>query len=82
MSPAAAVLPELDGTRFVLAGLRSDAARAELHVMVWGWPHHPVLAGDAALEPWSWSARDDRGRWHVVTEGSGQLTATTAGTCS
>jgi hypothetical protein len=23
---------------------------------------------DAALEQWCWSARDDQGRWHVVTE--------------
>ncbi len=69
-APAAAVLPELDGTRFVLAGLRSEAARAELHVMVWGWTHTPVWLADAAAEPWSWSARDDQGRWHIVTENS------------
>ncbi len=46
-APAAAVLPELDGTRFVLAGLRSEAARAELHVMVWGWPDTPLWLADA-----------------------------------
>jgi hypothetical protein len=68
VAPAAVVLPELDGTRFVLAGLRSDAARAELHVMVWGWPPTPFWLADAAVEPWSWSARDDQGRWHLVTE--------------
>ena len=68
VTPAAAVLPELDGTRFVLAGLRSDAPRAELHVMVWGGPPTPFWRADAAVEPWCWSARDDRGRWHVVTE--------------
>jgi hypothetical protein len=68
VSPVAAVLPELDGTRFVVAGLRSDAARAELHVMVWGWPPTPFWVANAAPEPWCWSARDDRGRWHVVTE--------------
>jgi hypothetical protein len=70
VAPAAAVLPELDGTRFVLAGLRSDAARAELDVMVWSWPHTPFWLADAAVEPWCWSARDDRGRWHIVTEDS------------
>jgi hypothetical protein len=71
VATAAAVLPELDGARFVLAGLRSEAARAELHVMVWGWPHAshtPFWLADAAVEPWCWSARDDRGRWHVVAE--------------
>jgi hypothetical protein len=70
VAPAAVVLPELDGTRFVLAGLRSDAARAELHVMVWSRPHTPFWLADAAVEPWCWSARDDRGRWHIVTEDS------------
>jgi hypothetical protein len=68
VAPAAVVLPELDGTRFVLAALRSDAARAELHVMAWGWPPTPFWLVDAAVEPWCWSARDDRGRWHLVTE--------------
>jgi hypothetical protein len=67
-APAAAVLPELDGTRFVLAGLRSEAARAELHVMAWGWRNIPLWLADTALEQWCWSARDDQGRWHVVTE--------------
>jgi hypothetical protein len=70
VTPAAAVLPELDGTRFVLAGLRSDATRAELHVMVWGWPHTPPSLEDTAAEPWRWSARDDQGRWHIVTQQS------------
>jgi len=69
-APAAAVLPELDGTRFVLAGLRSEAARAELHMMVWGWTHAQVWLADAAAAPWGWSARDDQGRWHIVTENS------------
>jgi hypothetical protein len=67
-APAAAVLPELDGTRFVLAGLHSEAARAELRVMAWGWRNIPLWLADAELEPWCWSARDDQGRWHIVTE--------------
>jgi len=70
VTPAAAVLPELDGTRFVLAGLRSDATRAELHVMVWGWPHTQPSVADATVEPWCWSARDDQGRWHIATQKS------------
>jgi len=71
---AAAVLPELDGARFVLAGLRSDETGADLNVLAWGWAwdggssHLPEYATDG---PWSWSARDDRGRWHIATEGSG-----------
>jgi hypothetical protein len=69
---ATAVLPELGGARFVLAGLRSDAAGADLNVLAWGWgggsSHLPEYAAD---DPWSWSARDDRGRWHIATEDSG-----------
>jgi len=70
--PAAAVLPELDGTRFVLAGLRSDAARAELHVMGWG-PQHEPRPLEGAADPWSWSARDDQGRWHIATVGGSSI---------
>jgi hypothetical protein len=72
VAAAAAVLPELDGTRFVLAGLRSGAAGAELQVLAWGWREVPhfYLFEDAANQ-WSWSARDDKGRWHIATEGSG-----------
>ena len=67
---AAAVLPELDGARFVVAGLRSHAAGADLRVLGWGRPHPPRLLADSTDDSWSWSARDDRGRWHVGTEGS------------
>jgi hypothetical protein len=70
-TPAAVVLPELDGARFVLAGLQSDPAGAALHVLAWGWDHgSPFFSGDAD-GPWSWSARDDKGRWHIATEGGG-----------
>lgn len=68
VAAAAAVLPELDGARFVLAGLRSDPAGAELHALGWGWQHVPHLFQGAVDNPWSWSARDDQGRWHVATE--------------
>jgi hypothetical protein len=70
-TPAAAVLPELDGARFVLAGLQSDPAGAALNVLAWGWHHEsPFFASDAD-GPWSWSARDDKGRWHIASEGGG-----------
>jgi hypothetical protein len=65
-TPAAAVLPELDGTRFVLAGLRSYPAWADLYVMAWGPQHEPRLLEDTTA-PWSWSARDDQDRWHIAT---------------
>ena len=72
-TPAAAVLAELDGARFVLAGLQSDPAGALLNVLAWGWDHgSPFFSGDAD-GPWSWSARDDKGRWHIATEGGGSF---------
>ncbi len=67
---AAAVLPELDGARFVVAGLRSHAAGADLRVLGWGRHHTPRLLAEVPDDSWSWSARDDQGRWHVGTEGS------------
>jgi hypothetical protein len=64
VAPAAAVLAELDGARFVLAGLRSDENGADLHVMAWGARVVPHFL-DGSIRAWSWWARDDRGRWHV-----------------
>jgi len=70
MTPAAAVLPELDGARFVLAGLRSDPAGAKLFALVWG--RHGMFSRPpyAVISPWSWSARDNQGRWHVMGRGA------------
>ena len=69
VAAAAAVLPELDGARFVVAGLRSDAAGAELGVLGWGLRIDPHFLEDSGVRQWSWSARDDQGRWHVADEG-------------
>ncbi len=70
MAPATAVLPELDGARFVLAGVRSDEAGAYLDVMGWGSRVVRDYFRHAEVRRWSWSARDDRGRWHVAEETS------------
>ena len=70
LAPAAAVLPELDGVRFVLAGLDSDATGADLDVMGWGARVVRDYVLDSGVRQWSWSARDDRGRWHVAEEAS------------
>jgi hypothetical protein len=70
LAPAAAVLPELDGVRFVLAGLDSDATGADLYVMGWGARVVPHYVLDSGVRRWSWSARDDQGRWHVAEEAS------------
>jgi hypothetical protein len=69
VAPVAAVLPELDGTRFVLAGLLSTAAGAELGVLAWG-NHRMADVPWRGRDTWSWSARDDQGRWHILTAGS------------
>jgi hypothetical protein len=59
----AAVLPEVDGARFALAGLRSAADSATVHALAWGWmPDHRALDG----ERFSWWARDDAGRWQLA----------------
>jgi hypothetical protein len=67
MTPAAVALPELDGTRFVLAGLRSYPDCAKLAVMAWGNLEMRGFLEYGAGAPWSWPARDDRGRWHAIS---------------
>jgi hypothetical protein len=70
-APVAAVLPELDGARFILAGLMSTNHSATLHVLAWGWQpdHRPTPGGPR----FSWWARDNVGRWHVGTQGGGRF---------
>ena len=63
LAPVAAVLPEIDGARFVLAGLASWEHQASLTVLCWGWP--PERGEFRPSRPFSWWARDDAGRWHV-----------------
>jgi hypothetical protein len=60
---ASAVLPEIDGARFVLAGLSSWERHASLLVFAWGWTHQPREF--RPQQPFSWWARDDGARWHV-----------------
>jgi hypothetical protein len=71
VAAATAVLPEIDGTRVVLAGLRSTARHAELRVLAWGEHADEQLPDDDRDNTLSWSARDDTGRWHVARFGSG-----------
>jgi|GEM_PF-1025923 len=68
VAAAAAVLPEMDGARFAVAGLDSAADSATLRVVAWGWQPSPLTN---LLDRFSWWARDDRGRWHLArTDGS------------
>lgn len=70
-SPLAVVFPEIDGTRCVLTGLRSEPDSASLQLVGWsgsalGWP---PLAGETTW-PSVW-ARDSAGRWHIAAENGG-----------
>ncbi|MGO9219849.1 MAG: hypothetical protein ACLP5E_19125 [Streptosporangiaceae bacterium] len=75
VAPFAADLPAIGGARFALAGLRSAAGGATLHVMASGWEpasHRWLVrgtgpAGRPADVSLSWRARDSTGRWHLVT---------------
>jgi hypothetical protein len=67
VSSAAAVLPEIDGARFVLAGLSSWERHATLLVFAWGWSRQPREF--RPRQPFSWWARDDADRWHVARIG-------------
>jgi hypothetical protein len=59
----AAVLPEVDGARFAVAGLNSAALSVTLHAVGWGWEPRPLPG--LGQPCYSWWARDDQGRWHV-----------------
>jgi len=63
VAAGAAVLPEVDGARFALAGLDSTADSATLRVVAWGWQPSPL---SGLSNRFSWWARDDRGRWHLA----------------
>jgi hypothetical protein len=71
VSPLAVVFPEIDGTRWVLTGLRSEPDSASLQLVGWGGPAHgwPGLPGDMTW-PSVW-ARDDAGRWHIAADNGG-----------
>lgn len=73
VAPFAASLPEIDGARLALAGLRSARDGVTLHVMASGWEPLGLgwlVHGTPRSEPpdvsLSWQARDSAGRWHLV----------------
>lgn len=65
--PLAAVLPELDGARFVLAGLSSWERQLSVPFAAWGWSPRPRVFRPG--QPFSWWARDDAGHWYVGRTG-------------
>jgi hypothetical protein len=68
---ATAVLPELDGTRWAIAGLRSKPRSAELHVLGWGRQRHNRHYHAWMPGNFSWWVRDSAGRWHASSMSSG-----------
>jgi hypothetical protein len=65
----AAELPEIDGVRFAIAGLRSGGAGSFLHVLVevrrLGRPIHRSAPGPVSDTGFSWWVRDDADGWHL-----------------
>ena len=55
------MLPELDGVRCVIAGLRTRAPpHVTMQVLGWGWPWTGGMFEDL-WQPFTWWARDDAG---------------------
>jgi hypothetical protein len=65
--PLAAVLPELDGARFVLAGLSSWERQLSVPFAAWGWSPRPRVF--RPRQPFSWWARYDAGHWYIGRTG-------------
>jgi hypothetical protein len=61
-APLAALLPDIEGTRFALAGLSSAAGESYLHVIFTGGTDSPARAGDTGF---SWWLKDNAGHWHL-----------------
>jgi len=68
IAAAAAVLPEFEGSRWAIAGLRSNQDSAELDVLGWGAGDGRSYDSPLEMTPrLSWWARDNAGRWHVAS---------------
>lgn len=67
LAPAAAVLPETDGARFAITGLYSTRHAVILRALAWGW-HATRTPFPRTAGPYSWTALDDRGRWHLARQ--------------
>jgi len=63
-----ALLPEVDGARFVVAGVRTTRQGTVLHVVAWNLPQPPpALAGHLRDAGYSWWVQDDADGWHLGT---------------
>jgi hypothetical protein len=66
-APVAMILPNLDGTQLVLAGLSVAAGQSHLHVISSGLPLRTARYTDRWLPGISWWLRDPAGEWHLGT---------------
>jgi hypothetical protein len=64
-APLATILPDLDGTRFALAGLSLTAGESYLHVVASGLPNLAERFGPGWRPGFSWWVRDGTGNWHL-----------------
>jgi hypothetical protein len=73
-APLAAILPEVDGAQFALAGLSTAAGESHLHVVSSDMPQVTGRFDHNWTAGFSWWLRDDAGNWHMATTDE-QLTA-------
>jgi len=71
IAPATAVLPELDGARCVVTGIRNAADGTSVRMLAWGWPAAEFGPHGPGGRQFRWLARDDAGHWHVGYESGG-----------
>lgn len=64
-APLATVLPDLDRTRFALAGLSLAAGESHLHVAASGLPQLAERFAPGWQPGFSWWVRDGAGNWHL-----------------
>jgi hypothetical protein len=69
--PFVAELPDLDGARCVLTGLRSEPERATMRMHAEGWPDRHFGWHGRMAEVFRWTARDDVGGWYLAQEAGG-----------
>ncbi len=73
-APLAAILPEVDGAQFALAGLSTAAGESHLHVVSSDMPQVTGRFDHNWTPGFSWWLRDGAGNWHMATTDE-QLTA-------
>jgi len=71
-APAGPAVADLEGARFVVAGLATAAGQSFLHVVATGMAPQPIHGPDTGLSRWvrdggpSWWVRDGDGHWHLA----------------